>query len=184
MSKTRQVESGFTLLELMITVAVLAILIAVGGPSMLRAAEKRETVSATEEIYSQLQFARSEAVARSDEVFANIVAGAGWAIGVSDNAGCDPSDNMPACTLAEIPAGNDVTYLFSAADFDDISVATTANQITFSPQRATASAATIDVTSTGRVGYRMRVVVGVLGQISICSPNANPVTFVSGYRPC
>jgi len=184
MSEKRQIAGGFTLLELMLTVAVLAILMAIGGPSMLRAAEKRRTIAAAEQIYGELQLARSESVARSAQIFANVVGGAGWAIGISNNSACDPSDNMPACTLPEVTGGGDITHLFSAADFQNIAVATTSNQITFSPQRATATSATITVTSTGNVGYTMRVVVGVLGQISMCSPNADPTTFVSGYRVC
>ena len=55
-----QIEAGFTLLELMISLVVLSILLTIGVPTMLTAAEKRETISAAEEIYSQLQFARSE----------------------------------------------------------------------------------------------------------------------------
>jgi hypothetical protein len=118
------------------------------------------------------------------QVFANIVEGVDWAVGISDDPSCDPSDNSPACTLPDIGGGNDITHLFSAAGYDDIVVATTSNQITFSPQRATASAASIDVTSTRDVGYTMRVIVGLLGQISMCSPDADPATYVGGYRPC
>jgi type IV fimbrial biogenesis protein FimT len=177
-------ERGFTLYELMITVAILALVLGLGVPSMQTAVEKRQTVAAAEHIYSQLQLARSASVARSEQVFANIVEGVDWAVGVSNNAACDPSDNSPACTLPDVDGGNAVTQLVTADDFDTVTLATTSAQITFSPQRATASAATIDITSTEDIGFRMRVEVGLLGQISMCSPNAVPATYVTGYRAC
>lgn len=177
-------QTGFTLLELMITLVILAIMLSIGVPSMIGAAEKRETISAAEEIYSQLQFARSESVSRSSPVFANISDGVAWAIGISDDPACDPTDNSPPCEMPDIDGVNAITHLFSAADYNNITLATTSNQITFSPQRATATAATIDVTSTRDIGFTLRVTVGVLGQITMCSPNAVPTTYVPEYRPC
>jgi len=181
---TRSRQRGFTLYEFLITMAVLGVLITIGIPTMRGSAERRNTISATEEIYSQLQFARSEAVSRSAQVFFNIVDGADWAIGISTNAGCDPSDNNPACVLPDVNGANEVTVLFSSDDFSEISIASTVAQITFSPERATATAATINVTSTDDIGYLMRIDVGVLGQISVCSPDAVPTTYVGGYRAC
>ena len=173
-----QTEAGFTLIELMIAVFVLSIMLSIGVPMMFSAAEKRETISAAEEIYSQLQFARSESVSRSAQIFANIVEGGTWAIGISDDPNCDPSD------LPDLNGANAITNLFSSADYRDITVTSTANQITFSPQRATATAAAIDITSTRDIGFGIRVVVSVLGQISMCSPNTNPATYVPEYRAC
>jgi type IV fimbrial biogenesis protein FimT len=184
MSRTFE-QRGFTVLELMITVAVLTLALTIGVPSMLSAAEKRRTISATEQIYSQLQLARSASVARSEQVFANIVEGVDWAIGVSNDPTGDPSDNMPPCTLGDVVDGsNEITELVSVDDFDSVAIASSVAQITFSPQRATASAATIDVTSNGSMGYVMRVEVGILGQISMCSPDTDPATYVAGYRAC
>ena len=177
-------QRGFTLLELMITVAVLGVVLVIGVPSMRNLAEKRRTIAAAEQIYSELQFARSAAVARSDQVYANFVGGTTWAFGISDNAACDPTDNSPACTLDDQDGANAVTHVVTDGDFQNISLATTAAQITFSPQRATATAASIDITSTDDYGYVMRVEVGLLGQISMCSPDADPKSYVTGYRAC
>ena len=177
-------EGGFSLLELMITLAVTAILLAVGVPSFQDSVEKRRTISAAEEIYGQLQLARSEAVARSQPVFMNIATGANWAIGISDNVACDPSDNNPVCTLPDMQGGNAITHRFSAVDHDTVGLTATAASISFLPQRGTANSASINVTSTGGVGYIMRVNVGALGQISMCSPDADASKYVLGYRAC
>jgi prepilin-type N-terminal cleavage/methylation domain-containing protein len=177
-------QRAFTLLELLITVAVLAIILSVAVPSMRSAAEKRRITGAAEEIYSQLQLARSEAIARSEPVFMNIEAGADWAIGISNDAACDPSDNDPACTLSDAANNNAITHRFTFNDHRDVAIATTANQVTFRSQRGTATGATIDIISTGDMGYAMSVVVGPLGQVSMCSSNADVSKYVSGYRPC
>ena len=177
-------SKGFTLLELMFTIAVFAILVTLAVPSMKSAVEKRRTVAAAEEIYSQIQLARSEAIARSQPVFLNIAPGADWAIGVSNNAACDPSDNVPACTLPDVANNNPITHRFTANDFENVSLAATANQITFLSQRGTATAAIIGIASTGDIGYLMAVVVRPLGQVSMCSPNTDPSKYVTGYRVC
>jgi type IV fimbrial biogenesis protein FimT len=176
-------QQGFSLLELMVSVAILALVLVLGVPSMSAAMEKRRTIAAAEQIYSQLQLARFMSVARSQQVFANIVAGSTWAMGVSDNSACDPSDNAPVCQLPDMSGSNAVTQIVSAVNFSNIALATSAAQITFSPQRATASTAAIDITSSGDMGYAMRVEVSLLGHIGVCSP-ADPVTYVSGYREC
>jgi type IV fimbrial biogenesis protein FimT len=177
-------QRGFTVYELMITVAVLAVLLTVGVPSMLNAAEKRRTIAAAERVWSELQLARSASVAGSEQVFANIVGGNNWAFGISDNAACDPTDNSPACVLRDVATLNPITHIVAQADYPRVLLTTTAAQVTFSPQRATASIANINITSTDSVGYVMRVEVGMLGQISICSPAADPSTYIAGYRPC
>jgi prepilin-type N-terminal cleavage/methylation domain-containing protein len=178
-------QRGFTVIELMITIVILSIAMTLAKPSMLSAIEKRRTIAAAERIYGQLQLARLQSVARSEPVFANFsFSDPDWAMGVS-NVDCDPSDNDPPGTLPDVDdaASNIVTYRITAAEFNDITVESSAD-ILFSPQRATASAATIDVTSTGKVGYLMEIQVGMLGQISMCSPAGNPAQFVGGYRPC
>jgi type II secretion system protein H len=184
MTRNKRQQSGFTLLELMIALAVLSIVISVGIPSMRDAVEKGNTTAAAEEIYSQIQVARSESIARSQTVFMNLSEGTEWALGFSSDQNCDPTDNVPACTLPNLDGANPITHRVTFGDHEGMDIASTANQITFMPQRGTASGATISITSQGDNGYAVNVIVGALGQVSLCSPDADPAAYVRRYRPC
>ena len=58
-------HSGFTLLELMITISVAAVLIAVGVPGMQDFVSSNRRAAEVNALVAALQFARSEAVARN-----------------------------------------------------------------------------------------------------------------------
>jgi len=175
---------GYTLLELLLTVALLASAVGFAVPTMSTMAERRQTMGAVERIYSELQLARSAAVATSQPVFMNINSGTNWAMGVSDNSACDPVDNDPACSIPDVDGNNAITYRFSVADNDNVQIDANNAQIVFSSQRGTATPANITVTSLGDAGYIVNIIVRPLGQIAICSPIADPARHLTSYREC
>jgi type IV fimbrial biogenesis protein FimT len=61
-------QSGFTLVELMVTVAVVAILAVVAAPSMSSMIDNGRITSQSEELVTSLQLARAEAVRRNTRV--------------------------------------------------------------------------------------------------------------------
>lgn len=65
MNKSIQKQTGFTLAELMITVAIAAILLAVGMPSMRDFIKNSRITAVTNEMVSTLMVARSEAMRAS-----------------------------------------------------------------------------------------------------------------------
>jgi len=58
-------DRGFTLVELMITVVMLAVLVVVTLPPVLRAVERREVVNAAQAILDLIEFAKVQAAARN-----------------------------------------------------------------------------------------------------------------------
>lgn len=110
---------GFTLIELMVTVAVLTLLAAIATPSMITLVNSNRLASTSGELASALQLARSEAIRRSARVricgsndgvnCTNGTAWAGWAIRGRDNTlGVDQpirGGMMPAGTQLSGPAG-------------------------------------------------------------------------------
>ena len=61
-------ESAFTLIELMITIAVAAVVLTIGVPGFGRVIERNQLSVQINELVSSLHFARSEAVRRNDDV--------------------------------------------------------------------------------------------------------------------
>lgn len=59
---------GFTLLELLVTIAVSTILLTIGIPSFLRTVAENHRVSYSADVYNALNFARSEAIAHNTNV--------------------------------------------------------------------------------------------------------------------
>jgi type IV fimbrial biogenesis protein FimT len=88
MTKLRGVKyaRGFTLIELMLTVAVGAVLLAVAAPSMKTFIENQRVKTASYDLNYTLNFARSEAVKRNGQVLVTPSAN-GWKDGWTVTSG-------------------------------------------------------------------------------------------------
>lgn len=101
--------AGFTLVELMVTIVVLAILLAIGIPAFASLIASNRLTSATNELMAALQTARTEALRRNARVTvcpaaptANGCSGAwrdGWIAFVDPSAGNAPSPENAADIL-------------------------------------------------------------------------------------
>ncbi|MBS99385.1 MAG: hypothetical protein CMI01_12000 [Oceanospirillaceae bacterium] len=195
-------QIGFTLIELMIALVVLAVLAVVGAPAMSSFFEKRRVTDAAMAVYSQLQLARSTAIARSENIVFEVrVSDAGvWTTGFTDKVGCDSSisdvTDASACTV-EIDTNLDGTmdgnelHRLSGADFAGVTFSTTDDgyagdtrrwQLEFDAMRGIvgSSTGTTDATwtSDGGSAFNMTVDVLPLGQVKVCSSN------MPGYGGC
>ena len=178
---------GFTLVELMITLAVTAILVTVATPNFSSFFERKRLVSAAETISQQLQYARTESIARSANVIVKFTgggAGNAWQMGMTDKADCTPTDALTdadPCTLTV--SGTPVLHRRDNTDFTDIDITSAAVTLIFNNIRGTVSPAQdIILKSTRNEVYEMQVKVSLLGQVKICSPVG--ADYVTGYRDC
>jgi len=111
-SRTR--ASGFTLIELMVVVTIMAISATLVGPSFSQAIANYRVRSAAESVLNGLNYARSEAVRRNSAVsFTLAGGGSGWTVSqVSPSATLQTRSNndSPGTTVTSV-GSTSVTFL-------------------------------------------------------------------------
>lgn len=102
------VQAGFTLIELMIAIAILSILVTLAAPSFTALLDKRRLASATADIQGILNIGRSQAITLNRRVVTDLRSDAnGWCLGITDKANCNctaAANAADACTL-DLPPG-------------------------------------------------------------------------------
>jgi len=202
----REHSSGFTLIELMVTLTILVILGFIAVPSFRSMIEKGRLRSDADNVVNLLGVARGEAIKRQHNV--TVAFGgtsAAWCVGA--NRAPDPT--APSATVSAQPTPPAVACDCSTAATSCIlenqtSVVTPAANggvtggpvsgsrfayaqggITFSAQTGTLiPLATIPglVTLTSPSGYALQITVSPLGQVGACVPAG--ISFISGYPSC
>jgi type IV fimbrial biogenesis protein FimT len=187
-------SAGLTMLELMITLAIIAIILSLSVPSFSSFRETQRLISAAEQVYAHLQQARSESIARNVPAYVNFNSDGSetWMYGVSSvNSLCDVSITSPlstgACVLI-VDNGNGVTdaadFVLSrsgSAVFQDVSMeisnfSSGSTQIRFDPVRGMASSGQIDLQSNDG---QLRIKVSLLGRVFLCSPDGSVAKYSS-----
>jgi type IV fimbrial biogenesis protein FimT len=131
--------AGFTVIELIITVAVLAILVAVATPSFRELSLNNRTTSATNNLLADLALARNEAVKTARIGYVSAAGGdwsAGWAVWVDANGNGTQDVDEPNLRTQPPVDGDDVgngnAYSIFAASGDEEGAARIA-QVGFGP---------------------------------------------------
>lgn len=166
---------GFSAIELMVVVAVVAILATVAAPSFTELIGKQRLKGAASVLYGDLQYARSEAVQRNTTVTVTFDTSATpwcYIIHTGSTCACGASGS---CTGSAVNLKN-----VSGADSSGVTMAlsTGVTEIPFEPRQGTATPGTI--TFTGINSLQIQNQVNLLGRVRLCSPGGA----VSGYPSC
>lgn len=84
-------QRGVTLIELLIAVAILGVLMAIGAPSFSSWLQNSQIKNAAGSIQDGLQQARAEAVRRNTRVQFELSGGSGWTVGCTSSGATCPS---------------------------------------------------------------------------------------------
>jgi type IV fimbrial biogenesis protein FimT len=190
----RAPSPGFTLLELMIAVAILALLAALAAPSLSDFFDRNRVRAAADDVSSLISHARAEAVKNDLPVRISMVgSGTAWCVGA--NAATPPTGgakagNAAACDCTQttqcMVAG--IRQVVTSTDYRDVAIGTLPGDIRFDNTLGaivgtdgTMGQRTVTFTSpSGK--YDVVVAVETLGQARSCTPTTRPM--LSGMPQC
>ena len=172
----RKTISGFTVIEVLVTLSVLGVFLSVGAGSFGGFMEKNRLKAAAEGISSDLHFARSEAVSRGTGNSVNVSfttdGGTSWCYGLTTAASCDctitDTTNASACVIPV--AGTNVLRVMNSSEYGTsvsmTSVTFPANTTGFGATRGLAPAGQAVLTTNSKTAT---VTLSALGRVRVCS---------------
>ncbi|MEO8386328.1 MAG: GspH/FimT family pseudopilin [Betaproteobacteria bacterium] len=203
---SRHSSPGFSMVELLIGIAIVSVLLAVGLPQFSTYLQNSQIRSGSESMLAGLQAARTEAVRRNtsmrfqltssvDSTCALSTTGKSWVVSQRDPSGlCDVAPTADGAVAD--PANPEIRQKRSGAESStNLVVVADQSAIVFNSLGQQTPAATVNLnlsnptggdckTSTGSEPMRcMRIVVSPGGQIRMCDP-AVPVSVPPDNRSC
>jgi prepilin-type N-terminal cleavage/methylation domain-containing protein len=190
------INRGMTLVELLLTMIIMAILMAMAMPSYFEFIEKRKTTGAVENISSLIVNAKMEAIKRNQPVtvsFLNNFDGDNWCFGfqvgtTTCDCGEDDASAAAYCDVTETDGSVRSSRLYSGdfggatiGNFDTFSGAT---NFTFDPILGlltdTADSGSLEVTSENGK-YQVTIAINGAGRVTQCTDSSKKLV---GYDTC
>ncbi len=171
-------QRGITLIEAAIVLAVTAIVASAAAPGLQRVIDARRLDGAATQLAADIQFVRTEAVARNEPLrlsFHAVTPGSCYVIhtGAADQCSCAASG--PAQCSGSAREIRTVTL----AATDRVGLQANVGSLLFDPLHGTSSP-TGTLRLTGANNRAIHHIVNIMGRVRSCSPQAA----VPGYRAC
>ncbi|EMJ3467678.1 TPA: GspH/FimT family pseudopilin [Vibrio harveyi] len=167
---------GFTLLELLITIAVLSVLLTAAAPSFQNVFETNKMQRLANELHGFVIQGKSEAVLRRERLWAHLIMSGGsssdgnWRIELTDNSS---------------EGAGTVLFSFSGAPYKGIVVTPSyaSDQISFDEVHGRPSSGNIRFYPVGESSKALKLISHTLSaRVRVCSDNNNTEFF--GYSTC
>ncbi len=169
---------GFTLIEACVVLAVVAVIASAAAPSMQNLLDARRLDGTATQLATDIQFTRTEAVARNRPLRLSFHATAGGSCyvihtGHADQCAC------PAPGPAECSGGALQIRTVTIAAADRVALQANVASVLFDPLHGT-STPTGTLRVIGGDGRAIHHVINIMGRVRSCSPQAA----VPGYHAC
>ena len=123
--------------------------------------------SLVDNLYYQLQTARSEAVKRNQNIYVSFNTGTNWCYGINTGSACSCS-NPSSCNLGSQTAAN-----------DELSLTTNVSNFYFEPTHgAVNQTSTLTFTASADTSKLAQITIARFGSMQICTSN------IGGNNPC
>lgn len=164
----RSLQRAFTLVEMLITIAILAILLALAAPSFSVLLANAQIRTASQALFDGLQLARVEAIRRNARVIFTLSGQSAWTVTVESDGSTVQSrpagEGSASVTVAVTPAGA------TKATFDGLGRLQPNTDATASITQLDADTSIIPA---GR-SHPLRVTLSGGGAVRLCDPAAAP----------
>ncbi|GAB2691406.1 GspH/FimT family pseudopilin [Aliiglaciecola aliphaticivorans] len=169
-------SQGFTILEVMVVLSIIALLSAIGAPSIMQTLRHQQLKGSLQTSYFLLQQAKSTAITKNKKITVQFKKGDNWCIALSDAGPCD-------CQSKSMCSVDEIEYRVSAEDFPNISFSNVTmgkdQAITFDGVRGTAIGnAGSGLFSNGSEAAKL--IISNLGRVRICMQSGQ----LGAFQPC
>jgi type IV fimbrial biogenesis protein FimT len=171
-------ETGISLVETLICVAITSLVLGAGLPSFEAATERRHLEGGSAQLETDIQLARSEAVLRNRTVRLSVAAtasGSCYLVHTGKAGDCRCSPDASAICIPGAVALRSVGFRAGGT----LQLRSNVSAIVFDPVKGT-STPTGTLRFTGRQGREIRLVVNLMGRVRSCSPTDD----LAGYVRC
>ena len=177
---------GFTLIELVIVMVIVAIGVALAAPSYQDIIERRHTTAKAESLAAFMAYARSEAVKRNKQVSVSVVRTSAneWCIGITDlTTACNCKTDATQCVVN----GVEKTLTSATQTRSNMLTAPADTTFVFDPVRGTKITADLSdhtyVLQSDNGNWEINVVVGATGRVRLCNDSASTKK-IPGFESC
>lgn len=183
--------AGFTLVEFLVVLTVLAIVSVTALPSFEDFRARQRLRSAADNLYTDLQYARSEAVQRNVRLTVSFSAGGDWCYGIvegTDACDCTETDTT-AGDYCGIRRAHNIPADGARPDFPGVSISSASfggsASYRIDPRRGQLLDAAGDpvdgsILLAGAASRSVRADVNAIGRVRLCSPGGT----VPGFPEC
>ena len=194
--KPAKASSGFTLLELMVTIVVFVILAALAIPGLSTYMDKSRLRGAADDVVNQMAQARQVAVKYDRNVSLKTTgSGATWCLGAREadapaagfQSGAASTCDCSATPTTTCIVDKDRQLVVKSADYQGVTLSSPAGDLAFDGRLGirsdanvgNANASSFDLTSRSGA-YVLTVNISPLGQATVCNKSGN----ILGYPQC